>query len=155
MTGTAASAAIRAEALRYTYPPILSDAPAQVALDGISFEVAPGRCLAVTGSNGCGKTTLCLVVSGLAPRLTGGQMAGRIAVAGRDVQAERPGALADVLGVVLQDTTGQLFNPTIEDEIGWGLENLAVPPLPVPGADRPGPPRGRPARPAPQPAAPP
>lgn len=118
---------IRVEKLRYFYPPVLPSRSWEAALDDVSFEVRPGSCLGVTGPNNCGKTTLCLAVSGLAPRLTGGSLSGRVEVAGRDVQSEPPGALADVIGLVLQDPVAQLFNPSVEDEVAWGLENLGLP----------------------------
>lgn len=119
---------IRVADLRYTYPPAVPGGDWQTALDGLSFEVPPGACVAVTGANNSGKSTLCLAVAGLAPRLTGGRISGRITVAGHDVQAEPPGVLAGVNGLVMQDPTGQLFNATVEEEIAWGLENLGVPP---------------------------
>lgn len=119
---------IHVEALYYTYPPALPGGERVTALDSVSFDVPMGTCLAVTGSNGCGKTTLCLAVAGLAPRLTGGRMSGLVTVGEQDVQARPPGTLANVIGLVLQDPTGQLFNPTVEEEIAWGLENLGVPP---------------------------
>ena len=117
---------IRIENLSYTYPSIAPSGNPVTALNNLSVEIAAGECLAVTGPNGCGKTTLCLAVAGLAPRLTGGKLAGHIWVAGQDVQAMPIGALADQIGVMLQDPTGQLFNPTIEEEIAWGLENLGL-----------------------------
>lgn len=119
---------IRVSGLRYSYPPSLPGGRWQVALDDLSFELAGGACLAVTGANSSGKSTLCLALAGLAPRLTGGQLEGQITIAGRDVQAEPPGALAGVIGLVLQDPTGQLFNTTVEEEVAWGLENLGIPP---------------------------
>jgi energy-coupling factor transporter ATP-binding protein EcfA2 len=118
--------------LHYTYPPIRPDWPETEALDGVSFEVPSGGCLAVTGPNGCGKSTLVLAVSGLAPRIIGGHLTGQVQVAGRNVQVEPPGALANVLGLVLEDPAGQLFNPTVDDEIAWGLENLGIDPAEMP-----------------------
>jgi energy-coupling factor transport system ATP-binding protein len=119
---------IHVSGLRYSYPPSLPGGRWQAALDDLSFEVARGACLAVTGANSSGKSTLCLALAGLAPRLTGGQLEGQITIAGRDVQAEPPGALAGVIGLVLQDPTGQLFNTTVEEEVAWGLENLGISP---------------------------
>jgi energy-coupling factor transporter ATP-binding protein EcfA2 len=118
---------IHVENLRYRYPPAVPGADWDIALDGVTFDVPPGACVAVTGPNNAGKSTLCVAVAGLAPRLAAGEVEGRIVVDGRDVQAEPPGALADVIGLVLQDPTGQLFNPTVADEIAWGLENLGLP----------------------------
>lgn len=111
--------------LRFSYAPA-PDTQRSEVLAGLSFEVAAGECLVVIGPNACGKSTLCHALAGLAPRLTGGRLSGNISVAGRDVQAEPPGALPDVVGLVLQDVTGQLFNATIENEVAWGLENLGM-----------------------------
>jgi energy-coupling factor transport system ATP-binding protein len=119
---------ITVEDVHYHYPPVRPGDRPVTALDGISCAVPEGTCLAVIGPNNSGKTTLCLAVAGLAPRLTDGQITGRIVVAGRDVQAELPGALAETVGLVMQDPSGQLFNPTVEDELAWGLENLGIPP---------------------------
>ncbi len=118
---------IAVEQLRYAYPPLRAGGAWSDVLDGVSFNIPAGSCTAITGASGCGRTTLCLSVAGLAPRLTSGRLEGRIRVAGRDVQREPAGALAGVIGLVMQDPAGQLFNPTLEDEIAWGLGNLGVP----------------------------
>lgn len=118
---------IRVDGLRFSYPPPLPGGDPVRALDGTSFEIKEGASLAVAGPNSCGKTTLCLALAGLAPRLTGGEINGEVIVGGKDVQAEPPGSLADLIGLTLQDPTGQLFNPTVEEEVAWGLENLGLP----------------------------
>ncbi|HZI22349.1 MAG TPA: heme ABC exporter ATP-binding protein CcmA [Gemmatimonadales bacterium] len=49
---------LSAEGLRHAYGPV-------VALDDVSFTLAPGRTLAIFGPNGAGKTTLLKVLAGL------------------------------------------------------------------------------------------
>ncbi len=122
---------IRVTDLRYLYPPAIPGEEWQIALDGLSFEVPAGACVAVTGANNSGKSTLCLALAGLAPRLTEGRISGQIIIGGRDPQTEPPGALAGMIGLVMQDPAGQLFNASVEEEIAWGLENLGIPPAEI------------------------
>jgi energy-coupling factor transport system ATP-binding protein len=118
---------IRVEGVSFSYPPLRDGEPRLQLFNNLSFEVGGGECLAISGPSGSGKTTLCMALAGLAPRLTGGKLSGKIVVDGRDVQAEAIGSLADVVGLALEEPTGQLFCPTIADEVAWGLENLGVP----------------------------
>jgi energy-coupling factor transporter ATP-binding protein EcfA2 len=39
--------------------------------------------------------------------------------------------LADVVGLLFQEPEAQLFNPTVEAEVAWGLENLGLPPAEI------------------------
>ncbi len=79
------------------------------------------------GASDQGKTTLCLLLSGLAPHLTDGQRQGRVSVAGRDTLDCPPPALAGTVGILFQQADAQLFNSTVEAEVAWGLENLGLP----------------------------
>ncbi len=49
----------------------------QVALDGVSFQVARGEIVAVLGPSGCGKSTLLAVIAGLEKPDQGAGMLGR------------------------------------------------------------------------------
>jgi len=92
------------EQVRFAYS---ADAP---VLGGISFEVPPGRRVAVVGPSGAGKST----VANLLPRLyevTGG----RIVVNGHDITHVTRASLRSQIGVVLQDT--YLFSGTIRENI--------------------------------------
>lgn len=101
--------------LHFAYPPALETRSEPVrVLSDIDFSVRRGAFAGIIGPNGAGKTTLLLILAGLAPRLTGGSLSGEVTVQGR-------------VGMVFQEPEGQLFNPTVEREIAWGLENLAVP----------------------------
>src|SRR4030042_490907 len=112
--------AVVAEGLRFAYPPLAPDAPAPRVIDGLDLHVRAGEWLAVMGASDAGKTTLCLLLAGLAPHLTGGQMEGRITVAGRDTRDHLPPALAGAVGLLFQEAEAQLFHPTVEAEGAWG-----------------------------------
>lgn len=118
---------ILVEGLRFAYPALSPDAPAPWVLDGLDLHVKEGEWLAVMGASDVGKTTLCLLLAGLAPHLTGGTLKGRVVVAGQDIQQHPPPALVGVVGLLFQEPEAQLFNPTVEAEIAWGLENLGLP----------------------------
>ena len=60
-----------------------------LVLSGISFELQPGRSLALLGRNGAGKTTLIDTLVGVA-HLAAARSAGRIVSAGREIQGLAP-----------------------------------------------------------------
>ena len=119
--------AVLIEQARFAYPALSPEAAAPWVLDGLDLRVGQGEWLAVMGASDAGKTTLCLLLAGLAPHLTGGELTGRITVAGRDTADHPPPALTDVVGLLFQEPEIQLFNPTVELEVAWGLENLGLP----------------------------
>jgi energy-coupling factor transporter ATP-binding protein EcfA2 len=122
--------ALLAEGLRFAYPALSPGIPAPWVIDGLDLHVPPGEWLGVMGASDAGKTTLCLLLAGLAPHLTGAdqcRMEGRVAIAGRDTRQHLPPALADAVGLLFQEPEAQLFNPTVEAEVAWGLENLGLP----------------------------
>jgi energy-coupling factor transporter ATP-binding protein EcfA2 len=121
------SNSVLVEGLRFAYHPLSPGGPAPRVLDGVDLRLHPGEWLGVMGASDAGKTTLCLLLAGLAPHLTGGTMEGRVVVAGRDTGQHPPPALAGTVGLLFQEPEAQLFNPTVEAEVAWGLENLGLP----------------------------
>lgn len=119
--------AIRTEGLRFAYPPTTPGGGTPWVVDGLDLRVRPGEWLSVMGASDAGKTTLCLLLSGLAPHGTGGTMEGRVAIAGLNTHEHPPPALAETVGLLFQEPDAQLFNPTVEAEVAWGLENLGLP----------------------------
>jgi energy-coupling factor transporter ATP-binding protein EcfA2 len=119
--------AILVEGLCFAYPSVTPGEAAPWMIEDLNLRVGHGEWLMVMGASDVGKTTLCLLLAGLAPHLTGGDMEGHIIIAGRDTRDYPPPALADTVGLLFQEPEGQLFNPTVEAEVAWGLENLGLP----------------------------
>ncbi len=81
----------------------------------------------VVGRTGSGKSTLLGVVNGTVPHFSGGLLAGRVVVHGRDTRTHRPRDLADVVGVVGQDPLAGFVTDTVEEELAYAMEQLALP----------------------------
>ncbi len=113
---------IRFEQVSITYPG--ASAP---VLHGVDLQVPEGELCLVVGRTGSGKTTLLRAVNGLVPHFTGGELAGRVTVAGRDTRTHPPRELADVVGVVGQDPRSQFVTDTVEEELAYGMESLGMP----------------------------
>ncbi len=107
----------------YTYPN--TERP---ALESISFQVPPGQFVALLGPTSAGKSTLCYCLNGVVPRLFGGEMKGKVVVAGLDTYEHEIPVLAQHVGLVLQNARSQLFNVTVLSEVAFGCENLGMPP---------------------------
>jgi energy-coupling factor transport system ATP-binding protein len=94
----------------------------------VCLRIEEGELALVVGRTGVGKSTLLGAVNGLVPHFTGGTLAGRVTVAGRDTRTHPPRELADVVGVVGQDPLAGFVTDTVEEELAYGMEQLAVPP---------------------------
>ena len=114
---------IRFEHVSVTYP----DAPGPTLRD-VDLTVAEGELCVVLGRTGAGKSTLLGAVNGLVPHFTGGLLAGRVLVDGRDTRTHPPRELADVVGVVGQDPLAGFVTDTLEEELAYGMEQLGLPP---------------------------
>ncbi|GAA3236096.1 hypothetical protein GCM10020256_54470 [Streptomyces thermocoprophilus] len=114
---------IRFESVSVTY-----DGAAEPTVRGIDFEVPEGELVLLAGPSGVGKSTVLGAVSGLVPHFTGGTLAGRVTVAGRDTRTHKPRELADVVGTVGQDPLSHFVTDTVEDELAYGMESLGLPP---------------------------
>lgn len=103
-----------------------ADASRPVLRD-VCMAVDEGELALVVGRTGVGKSTLLGAVNGLVPHFTGGTLAGRVLVDGRNTRTHPPRELADVVGVVGQDPLSGFVTDTVEEELAYGMEQLAVP----------------------------
>src|SRR3990170_1593431 len=97
------------------------------ALRDLSLTLQDGEVLLVAGPSGCGKSTLIRAINGLIPHSYRGDLRGRVLVDGHSVARVRLRDLAELVGTVLQDPRKQLVASTVEGELAFGPENLAVP----------------------------
>ncbi len=104
------------------------DGCADPVLRDVHVHVPEGELCLVVGRTGAGKSTLLGLVNGLVPHFTGGRLAGRVSVDGRDTRTHPPRELADLVGVVGQDPLAGFVTDTVEEELAYGMEQLAVPP---------------------------
>ena len=93
------------------------------AIDGVNIDVPQGSFVAILGHNGSGKSTLAKHMNAiLVP--TGGTMW----VDGRDTKD--PAELWNVrqtAGMVFQNPDNQIIGTVVEEDVGFGPENLGVP----------------------------
>ncbi|HEY3902404.1 MAG TPA: ATP-binding cassette domain-containing protein [Streptosporangiaceae bacterium] len=104
------------------------DGAAAPALTSITLHIDEGELCLVIGSTGSGKSTLLGTINGLVPHFTGGTLAGRVLVDGRDTARYPPRELADVVGLVGQDPLAGFVTDTVEEELAYTMEQLAIAP---------------------------
>ena len=127
-------AAVRIENLHFRYPVFDPDATGVggeepgYALAGIDLEIGEGELLGISGTTGSGKTTLCLALNGLVPQQTSGTIRGDVWVGDWNTKRVPVPQLATRVGLVFQDPEANLLGLTVEDEVAFGPENLAVDP---------------------------
>jgi energy-coupling factor transport system ATP-binding protein len=108
-----ASATVEVEGLTHRYPSGVE------AVRGVSLRFEPGEAVAILGQNGSGKTTLVKHLNGLLR-----PAAGEVRIDGRSTADDRVDQLAATVGFVFQNPDDQLFERSVEREIGFGPRNL-------------------------------
>ena len=117
------NAAVVFERVTITYP----DSP-RAALTAVDLAVDEGELCLVIGPTGSGKSTLLGAVNGLVPHFTGGTLQGSVRLLGRNTRENRPRDLADIVGVVGQNPIAGFVTDTVEEELAYGMEQLALAP---------------------------
>lgn len=97
------------------------------ALRNVSLAVEKGEFVTILGANGSGKSTLCMLANGLVPHALPGELRGEAKVFGYDIREHGVAELSTIVGIVFQEPDSQLFCMSVEEEVAFGPENLAVP----------------------------
>ena len=93
------------------------------AIDGVSLEVEKGEFVAILGHNGSGKSTLAKHINALlAPT------EGTVWVKGMDTGDEtKLWEIRQSAGMVFQNPDNQIIASVVEEDVGFGPENMGVP----------------------------
>lgn len=110
---------LRGVGLRYAEHDVLRD---------VDLTLDEGELVLVAGRTGVGKSTLLGVLTGLVPRFTGGVLTGDVLLDGTSIVEQAPRERAHVVGYVGQDPLAGFVTDTVEEELAYGMEQLAVAP---------------------------
>jgi energy-coupling factor transporter ATP-binding protein EcfA2 len=110
--------------VRYRYPGY-----ARLVLTEIDLTLHDGEIVGLVGPNEAGKSTLCLVASGLAPASIGGVLGGEVRIDGEPTAGLPTHELARLVGVVFQNPNTQRsgVSATVFEEVALGPVNLGLP----------------------------
>jgi energy-coupling factor transport system ATP-binding protein len=111
------------DGVSYRYPGY-----ARLVLSEIDLSIANGEIVGLVGRNEAGKSTLCLVASGLAPVSVGGVLTGAVRIDGEITTGLRPFELARRVGLVFQNPNTQRsgVTATVFEEVALGPVNLGI-----------------------------
>lgn len=111
------------EAVSYRYA-----GAARPSLQDVSLVIGSGEVVGLVGASEAGKTTLCLVAAGLAPRTVRGTLEGRILLDGTDIAPWAIHELAGRVGIAFANPATQLSGVagTVYEEVAFGPMNLGL-----------------------------
>jgi cobalt/nickel transport system ATP-binding protein len=110
---------IRIDELTYAYP------DGEPVLRNLSFEISPGQKVVLLGCNGSGKTTLLRILDGLIFPQAGRYWYDAKPVTESSLKDQAfSRAFRKAVVLLFQNPDAMLFNPTVSDEIAFGLRQL-------------------------------
>ncbi len=93
------------------------------AVDKVSLDVSQGQFIAILGHNGSGKSTLAKHMNGILYPTEG-----TIWVDGKDTKDEKElWNIRQSTGMVFQNPDNQIIGQVVEEDVGFGPENMGVP----------------------------
>ena len=117
---------IRAEKLVFEYDKRDEDGNvigSRRAIDGVDIDIPQGSFVAVLGHNGSGKSTLAKHMNAILVPTDGTMW-----VDGKDTKdLEKLWEIRQIAGMVFQNPDNQIIGTVVEEDVGFGPENLGVP----------------------------
>lgn len=104
--------------VKYTY-----DAAETQAIKGVSFDIADGEFVAIVGRNGSGKSTIAKLLNALLIPEEGIITVDSLNTVDEDKTLD----IRKKVGVVFQNPDNQIVTTVVEEDVGFGPENLGIP----------------------------
>ena len=98
----------------------------RVALRDVSLRVADGACAAIVGVTGSGKSTLAQCLNGLLTPSSGRVVVDDLELTPNGLHGRELRELRRRVGLLFQFPEGQLFAPTIGEDVGYGPSRLKL-----------------------------
>jgi len=97
------------------------------AVDGVDLDVEKGEFIAILGHNGSGKSTLAKHINAILVPTEGTMWVG-----GMDTRDEKDiWVIRQTAGMVFQNPDNQIIGSIVEEDVGFGPENMGIPPLDI------------------------
>ncbi len=109
--------------LSYAYP-----GHVRPVIDQVDLSLIPGQMILIKGANGSGKSTLSRLICGAIPADERAGLSGQIEANGQDITHASLSIISRYIGLVMTNPENQLFMPSVEHELAFGLENQGLPP---------------------------
>ena len=93
------------------------------AIDGLSLDIAKGSFVAILGHNGSGKSTFAKQINGILTPTDGTVWVSGMNTADEDAIWE----IRKKAGMVFQNPDNQIIGNVVEEDVGFGPENIGVP----------------------------
>jgi len=102
---------------------------AKPVIRDVSLRLDDGEIVGLVGANEAGKSTICLVASGLAPASVGGALDGSLTIDGEPMKGRAVHELAERVAIGFQDPATQRSGiaATVFEEVALGPMNLGLP----------------------------
>ncbi len=96
-------------------------------INDVSFTINKGEYVALIGHNGSGKSTIAKIIVGILEAFTDGNENDGVYIDGIKMTENNYQSLQKKIGMVFQNPDNQFIGSTVQDDIAFSLENVAVP----------------------------
>ena len=96
-------------------------------INDVSFTINKGEYVALIGHNGSGKSTIAKIIVGILEAFTDGNENDGVYIDGIKMTENNYQSLQKKIGMVFQNPDNQVIGSTVQDDIAFSLENVAMP----------------------------